>query len=403
VHIYPALLDCKTLPATMFEAKNDACRLGRITTTVPGVTQQQQLDEMFAYSTQYQQIDKLYRNFSAESNQAGQTFGIGCMKNAKKILDGFFAYRLTELDALVTKMEKINNDFIRASRTDLDALEEDVAVLYGGDSEIVNKVKTRRPDLFDYAKQFNNPACTSIMTANDFGKTGKESGLMSINNDLKDTLTKKVGPNGYSGESYANANADVIKDINAMADKVGTQMQLQFTTIAGKDGGYTQVLGSIKNLSSSQGLNNLITPDFLSDAQTKFTEQDQKLKSQMKMVVSELGNQANFDYSSVTNPQSVAFENDLATVEKGIKNQCLHKSVDTDELLGRIYDPSASKFANKNTANFLKTKLKNILDNDKTTFETKMAELQSLEAPDKKSLPLLKTTPFRRRECSSRT
>jgi hypothetical protein len=138
-NINPNMLNCPTLPTTLHEARPEVCRIG--ITNDKGLHQQQQLDQMFTYYNQYFQIEKAYKNYSADSNTEGQPFGIGCMNNAMNILNGFFKYRLDELDKLTTNLEAMQNQFREASRSDLDALEDAVAVLEG-DSAMADKVLT---------------------------------------------------------------------------------------------------------------------------------------------------------------------------------------------------------------------------------------------------------------------
>src|SRR5690606_251632 len=115
-NINPNSLVCKTLPTTLHEAKNEVCRIG--VTTDRGAHPQAQLNEMFTYYNQYTQINKMYRNYTADSNVGGQMFGVGCMKNAMQVLNGFFQYRVNELNELVTNIEALNNQFKEASKTD---------------------------------------------------------------------------------------------------------------------------------------------------------------------------------------------------------------------------------------------------------------------------------------------
>ena len=108
-NINPNSLNCPTLPTTMYDARPEVCRLG--VTGDSGVNQQAQLSQMFAYYNQYFQVSKTYKNYSADSNAEGQAFGIGCMNNAMNVLNGFFKYRIDELDKLTTNLEAMQNQF----------------------------------------------------------------------------------------------------------------------------------------------------------------------------------------------------------------------------------------------------------------------------------------------------
>lgn len=384
-NINPAMLDCKTLPTTLHEAKNEVCTIG--VTTDRGSAPQAQLSEMQAYYNQYFQINKMYRNYSADSNSEGQLFGVGCMKNAMQVLNGFFKYRMDELDKLTTNLEAMNNQFREASRSDLDAIEEAVAVLDGGSSELTDKVKSKKPDLFDFGKRFENPACNSMFAKDQFTQIGRNKGLNSINQQLKSSLAEKPPGSKYSGESYSNSHSAVVEDLNNLADKVSKQAELHFSELS-EGQGYNQFLkGLPSSVSSVNGANNTLTADFFSDVQTKFTEKSNKLQSEFNTIASELsagGANPGRALSIVKNLTTTNFEAEVATIENQLKNGCLKSTLSgsssVDTLLSKIYDPTASKFANENASNFLKDKIKSIMENDKTSPEKKLSELKALES-----------------------
>ena len=178
----PATLTCPTLPTTLTEVRSEVCRIG--VTNDRGVPPQAQLAEMFSLYKTYGDVAKQYEGYSSSSNAEGQGFGVGCMRNALQTLSGFFAYRINELDKLTTNLEALNNQFREASKVDLNAIEESTAVLEGGSSELGNEVRTRRPDLFDFGKRFDNPACKSMFAGdalNNLGN-GRPGGLNEISN-----------------------------------------------------------------------------------------------------------------------------------------------------------------------------------------------------------------------------
>ncbi|MCM2351681.1 MAG: hypothetical protein NDI69_16820 [Bacteriovoracaceae bacterium] len=377
-NINPQMLDCKTLPTTLHDARPEVCRLG--VTDDSGVPPQAQLTQMFTYYNQYFQISKMYKNFSAESNSEGQAFGVGCMKNAMQILNGFFKYRMDELDKLTTNLEAMNNQFREASRADLDAIEETVAVLDGG-SDLADKVRSRNPDLFDFAKRFDNPACKSMQPGEKLNELGSSGGLNQIKKNLKEALTAKSGK--FSGESYAQSHAAVVEDINGLANKVSKQFELNYSAIANNPSAYGGFLTNLKNLvSSPNNLNGALSPDLFSDVQTKFNESYLKLSESRSAVESELkAYNAGAAIGLLGNLNNSGFEAEVSSIENRIKNECLNSTVgDVDTLLTKIYDPTASGHANLNASNFLKDKLKQIVENNDTSIEKKLAELKSLES-----------------------
>lgn len=370
--INPNSLNCVTLPTNLYEAHNEICRVG---VTGDKGNPMAQIAEAQAYAQQYSAIDKMYRNFTSESNVGGELFGVGCMKNAMQVLNGFFKYRMDELDKLVTNIEALQANFKENSRADLDAIEESTAVLNGGGSELANKVKSRRPDLFDYGKRFDNPACKSMFGKEDFNKLGK-GGLNAVNQKLQDTVNEKVGEMGFSGDSYSKSHNDILADINNLADKVGKQAELGADSMSKNPVGFLKDIPGL--VSSPNGLNKAIGGDFFVDMTSKFSENNTKLDASKAEIEAEIGQGAATQLAGQTQNDG-SFEAEVSKLEIGIKNNCLKGQAQVDEVLGRMYDPSASGFANKNASNYMRDKLKQIMDDDSTSFEKKMSELKSLE------------------------
>jgi len=382
--INPATLNCSSLPTTLHEARPEVCRIGA--TTDKGVPQDFQLNQMFTYYNQYFQISKVYKNFSSDSNAQGQGFGVGCMNNAMQILNGFFKYRLDEMDKLTTNIEAIQNQFMEASRSDLDAIEEAVAVL-DGNSPIADKVKTKRPDLFDFKSRFNNPACNSIFVGDSLNEIGRSQGLNQINLNLKKTFSEKKGK--YSGESYGQAHASVVEDLKGLSERAAKQFELNFGSISKDSSSYSKFISDLPNMVSSVNRsNNALTPDIFADAQTKFNDNFIKLNDQKNTILSELGSAGipgNQATNLLGNPVSDNFEYEVTTLENKLKNKCFNNTIDSmgrERIMKKIYDPTASGHANKFASNFLKDKLNKILDSE-LTLERKLDELKALEAQTK--------------------
>ena len=366
--INPTSLNCSTLPTTLHEAEPEECRVGVLSDR--DMPPEAQLSKMTAYANQYQQIEKLYKNYTATSNVSGQGFGVGCMKNAMQILQGYFAYRIDELDKLTTNLEAINNQFKEATKSDLNAIEEATAVLEGGNSEIADKVRNSKPDLFDFGSKFNNPACNSMLSGEGFNAIG---GLNKINKELKTQLTAKPQGSKFSGDTYLTNHQAVVEDIKKMADNVAKQVELNFTSIVqGKNDG-------IFNVSANHGLERVLKPSLIADQQLAFQEKNKALQSEISIIAKELGSKGKGLSADVSNPHSGAFASELMAIETSIKNDCLTKSVDIGTVINNTYDATSSSFANQNASSFLKDKLQQIVGNNKTSFSKKIAELQSIE------------------------
>jgi hypothetical protein len=381
-NINPATLDCKSLPTTLHEAKPEVCRVG--ISNDKGIPPQAQMSQMYGYYNQYFQINKMYKNFMADSNAEGQSFGVGCMNNAMNVLNGFFKYRLDELDKLTTNLEAMQDQFKKASRTDLDAIEEATAVL-DGDSEISDKVRSRKPDLFDFGKRFNNPACNSMFAGNKLNDIGREGGLNSIAKGLKETMTEKNGK--YSGESYSKSHMAIVEDIDGLADKVSKQLELNFSVLSKDPASYGKFLADLPDLvTSPNNTNRALSPDLFSDVRTKFNDSFIKLNEQKSTVLNELRSASISGEGAASllgNVTSTNFESEIVSIENRLKNKCFESTladIDRDKLMDKIYDPTASGHANRFASNFLKDKLNKILNNKDSSLDKKLAELKSLEA-----------------------
>jgi hypothetical protein len=382
-NINPQNLNCSTLPSTIYEADPEVCRVGLMDDV--GLSPDDQVKQMYTYYNQYFQISKLYRNFESNANTEGQAFGLGCMNNALQILNGFFKYRTDELDKLMTNLEAIQNQFREASRSDLDAIEEMVAVLEGGNgTEMSDKIRSKKPDLFDYKKRFNNPACNSIFAGDQLNSTGNKGGLNSINEEMKKIISEKRG--NYSGESYSLSHTAIVEDINNLSDKVSTQFEFNFQNIKNDPKSYNKFLTDIPNLVSSPlKTQTAFSSDVLSDTQTKFNEKIRFLDSQKNTIMSELrGSAVSGDETIMLLGNNVSnnFNDEIVTLENRIKNQCLDSTlskINRDTLLSKIYDPTASKHANKFASNFFKDKFKEILNNKNSSFEKKLSELKLID------------------------
>ncbi len=375
--INPQSLMCTTLPTTLTEINTEVCRTGIKSTTADPVMQDMEA-QMFAQ--QYSAIDKMYRNFSTQTNTGGELFGVGCMKNASDILNGFFKSRIDELDKLTTNIEAIQNGFIEASKMDLESIKESTALLEGSGSEIANEVQSKNPTLLDFGKKFDNPSCGALFTKEQFTQKGKK-GLNGINAELQKAVSEKRGPMGFSADSYALAHQGVLQDINSLADKVAKQMELNFQSIASDSSKYSSNLSTLgKSVGSSNKLNNILTPDLFSDVQTKFQKRNDELRTLAADIQSELGGSANNALGLMAGTNSAAFEAEVATLDRNIKNNCVNKQAQLDTVLEKIYDPSATGFANRNASNFLKDKIKQIMTDQGTTLDKKLAELKALES-----------------------
>lgn len=376
--INPLSLNCTTLPTTLFEANNEVCR-NREVNGMAGDPKMQS-DEAFAYYNQYTQIDKLYQNYSVRSNVGGQSFGTGCMQDAMAVLQGFFAYRLEQMDTMVTEFEAAEAKFEEQSEVDLKAIRENSAVLNGENSKFATEFKNS--DLFDYGKRFEDPACNSLLSKDDMDKFGKEGGgLMAIEKKLKADLGTTPNGSKYSPEAYLKNNADIVKDIKGMADKVAEQANLNFGSFANDKNAYSGFIGSVgSDVSSESGANVALNKGFFSDLQTKFSKTSNTLSNEASLLGSELGGgskAALLQLGNIDNDEN--FDAEVTSLENGIKGECVNRS-GIDTALARIYDPTLSKSANKHSAEQIRKRIKAILADATISPDKKLATLQEIES-----------------------
>lgn len=374
----PAMLNCQTLPTTLYVAKNEVC--GEI-----GITNMQsgQADEAYAYFNQYLQINKTYYIYNQETSNAGETlYGISCMNNALDILKGYFNDRADELDRLVAKIVEMNKNFEETSKIDLNSIEDATALLNGaGAGELLAKMRSRpgfKDDDLDFGKKFNNPACSSMFSAQEFNSQG-QGGLIGINETIKATMNEK-GQGQFSGATYTKSNAEVVADIQKMATNMSRQVQTDFATIA--NGGYSNFAGTASNkISSPYGINQILKADFFSDLQVKFNESRTLLSKEVANVQSEFGNEASAALSFIADPdQDASFNSEVVALENRIKNECMAKSIDVGDIMAKLYDPVRSKFANENNTKNIRKRMEDIINNMNLSPAKKLAELQAIES-----------------------
>lgn len=363
--INPASMNCTSLPATLYEAQNEVCRVG---ITADKGAPQAQANEAYAYYDQYARIEKLYKNYQSTSNADGQGFGYGCMKKASEILNGFFQYRLNELEKMKTNLEAINNRFKEMSKMDLNAIEESTAVLNGEETKLGAKVRSRRPDLFDYSKRFGTPACNSMFSPENLNRDGKSGGLLG----LKDKITQEYSrPSGkFSAEKYTpQAQAEVEADIKKFSNDLGKQIELNFTSILEGKRSIDQFrVGSVNDIP--------LRPNLFVDADTKFQESKSLLDEEVRKVSAELASAkvpSNI-VEMVINPKAGGFSEELTTIENSIKNNCLSRNLAKNF---RIFDPRRSKESNKDTNDEILAQINSILESDRS-FTQKMQDLKSV-------------------------
>jgi hypothetical protein len=394
-NINPQRLNCGTLPTTLHEAQNEVCRLG--VSSIQGPHQQAQANEAFAYYNQYLQIDKKYRNFLADSNVDGQGFGVGCMNGAMQILNGFFQYRINELDRLTAMLEKEHDDFLQQTAGVLRTIEGTTAMLEGANAgELTDKVRTEHPHLLNFGSRFDNPSCKAILAAEGFNDLGLQGGLNQISKKLKDDFSRP-SPN-ISAQSYdKNLHAEVVKEMDQISRRVAQQVELNFSDLSGGPGGYNSFL---QRLQGSVDMSHPVSlsPSMFGDLQSGFKNKVDDLNARTAQVQRELGAVAGDAIAQLRNLNSKSFNQEVNNIENRLKNQCLQRSLtgpsSVDSIVARIVDSTASDFANQNASNEVKRRIKEILENRETTLEQKQSEINALGKRGMSRLSIKNDAPY---------
>jgi hypothetical protein len=377
--INPAALNCQTLPTTLYEANNEVCR-NRSVNSMSGNPAYQR-DEAFAYYNQYLQIDKLYKNYSVSSNVGGQAYGTGCMEDAMNVLKGFFAYRLEQLNTVVTNMEAATAKFQEQSEMDLRSVRESSAILNGEDSVFAKDFKDS--DTFNYSKRFGDPACSSILSKDakeGVAQLGKERGLLGIEDKLKSEYTSVPNGSKYSLEQYNQKHAEVVQDIKNMADKVAQQATLNFSQLSTSQEGYSSFVGGLAgDISSESGANVALNKSFFSDLQSKFAKTRKTLSDEAELISSELGKEGEQALKYLNNvDKDSSFSSELVSLEKNIKSECLARS-GISKAISRIYDPNLSQSANKQSSAVIQKRINSIISDSQLSPDRKLQDIKAIQ------------------------
>lgn len=372
----PSLLNCATLPATLNDIKSPVCD--------PSSPNDPSSDPLrIAYKTTYSDIEKLYSNYSSESNIGGANFGYSCMKDAKAILKGFFDYRAKEMENLVANIEALNKKFKDAAKSDMDNIEESTALLEGGSSVVTSKVKTAKPTLFDFAAQFSDPACSSMFAGNNFKEVGTSKGLKAIQDlvvkAVETPASGKSGAKNFSGDTYLKAHASLVEDIQKMINGVSKQSEINFSAIASNPATMAGLAGT---QNSVYGVEKAMSPGLFADIQQSFIEQNQKLQTQLAEVTNEIksvGGNPDSVTKMMTDLNSGTFDQEVTKIQNGIENNCVKDSVDVKTVVAKMVDPQVSSYGNKNVPSFIKEKIAQIMENKLSSPDKKLQELIALE------------------------
>lgn len=373
----PAAMNCLTLPTTLNKVRSPVCEIGK--PNPPDAILQN-------YINAYSDTEKIYESYGEpQSLQGGTLFGVSCMNNAYKLLDEYFKFRKRELTNTIANIEALTKDLKAKVKADQDAVEESAALLYGGSGEIATKVKDKKPELFDFAKQFNDPACKSMFAGEEFRKNGGAGGLSSIETKIKETVETPGNPSAdqgksFSAESYGQGHAEITADIKDMIAGIAKNAETDFAIYASG----AKSVGDLKSSGTSKyGVEAALAKDnsAFKKIQDEFTNENIKLQTQLAEVSAELGSQSiSTDEAKrlVSNFNMGTFDQEMVKIENTIQNRCVRQSSQIDMVISKMVNPQLSSLGNNSAPSFIKDKLKQIISSD-TSSEKKLQELAAIE------------------------
>jgi hypothetical protein len=370
---------CATLNTSLTYVEPEVCKSGVMSTMGDP---NQQLADLKGYSDLFSGIRDKYDNSLLQSNQGydmNERTGLGCMKDSVSALDGYFQSRLNELTELSTTVDRLTDSFVQQSQKDLEAIGEMTAILDGDSSDIAKEARTRKPELFDSSKIFNNPACASIQDANTFGNKGKSRGLNGINSELQTMLNTK---DGYSGASFEASYGNVVNDINILASSMSKSIKNDFAGFLANPSAFLN--GQKSNLNMSTGVNMSLNATLYQDVVSNITTEKNNLAASAALLAKEdssLVDLAKNINGGSEESQLRLFNQSLTNLENKIKNECLTRNIgDLDMALSKVSRAGISKHANNEGTNVYKSEVKKVLTDPKLSLEQKQERLAQVES-----------------------
>ena len=338
---------------------------------------------VMGYYNHYSQVENIYKNFNLETNATSNT-GIGCLNARADQLARSLKKREDEIDNLINKMQKTQDEFKKKTEADRAKIEDAMALLEG---EGFRGAKRNGKGILDqnsvdFSKTFNDPACAAVMTAEQFKTMGSKSGLKGLEAELLKIVSKKDG--GFNAQEFDSTTAQSLeKDIRKMADLTAKEIEV------GNAASF--IANGIKGLPSAFGLSD--------SAAFKSALLEQQKEAQLKDI--EISQEVN----AITEGRSAGlvdtlkndradFEFALNNWERTEKDECLRNQSNISALLSnslKIVDPSASGSAKKFADNAYRTFIQNTLARTDISIEKKMAMIAEEEGKGGNSRYLVNT------------
>lgn len=328
---------------------------------------------VMGYYNHYLQMENLYKNFNLETNNTSNT-GIGCLNARADQLARTLKKREEEIDNLINKMQKAQDEFKKTAEQDR-AKVEDAMALLEGEGFKGNKGRNGKGILeqnrVNFGDNFNDPACKAVMANNKFTDDGKKGGFKAIEASLMKIANDKKGGDGSFNalEFDASKVQSIQAKIQDVASQIAREVQLRGPESIEKSKGITPAFG----LKDSKALQSV-----LSEESKKAVLDGEEIKRELKPYSKALPP----DLLSALDDDQADFGAAVRNWERGYKNDCLTKHPNIQNLLSnktRLVDRGASDAANEYSDNAYKTFIEATLNRTDIDIDQKLQMISAEE------------------------
>lgn len=383
---HPANLDCAVLnPLNVVEP--DICDPSGTGIPADPRVASMYIGQANQFKTHFKDIKLLYSDSSKEFQGAK-----ACMSKATNVLENFFNDKLSELDKLNNELSRMSAEFIKGSKDEKSEIALATEVLDGKDTKLAYDIDAafREKEMKNLQKEFGNAACTSLegFKAEDvFNK-----GLRGSQTELNKNLDLK-SPNGLNGASFTSKYGEVVADINKVANGAATFVKTKFGEGGMGQNSLANLLAGVPGQTSSNfGINNLIKSTEYSELNTSLNNDVLPLNKLQSTAQSELASFKSLDpevLQKLADPNVANFDDLLDSMTNRMKQECLNRALSAsnsslDYIKSKSYDPTKSKEANANSSYIFDTNIKNILTQENTSPEEKLALLKAAKKDERR-------------------
>lgn len=325
----------------------------------------------------YTQMENSYKNFMLSTNNTSN-LGIGCLNSRAEELGRKLQQREKEIDNLINKMQKTQDDFKKQAERERAKIEDAQALLLGDSFKGGKPTLEKNSVRFDNA--FNDPACRSMMDGENLQKLGKSKGLKGIQTSVSETVNKKPqGSNGFSAAEYTPSTAQAVeRQLDQITRFLAGEVNREGVSGINND---KMSVGSAFGLNGSGALKDVITQE-RQKAEQKQKDFGTKIEGFAPGIPTDLR-------SAALDPNK-NIDQQIKIFERRSKNECLlKKQPNISSLISgglAIVNPSGSDAANRSADNAYANFVRKTLEREELTIEEKMNLIAAQESKDGNSL-----------------